>query len=129
MRCLSVRQSFAGLIVSGRKTVELRSRRTLHRGPLVICAAARPWGTLAPDGLMGVALGIVDVIDCRPATEDDAAPSCLPPGMRPEGFAWVLADPRPIEPLRLSGMLGIFAAPEDLMRHLEAVGQPPPRLP
>ncbi|HEV3260679.1 MAG TPA: ASCH domain-containing protein [Gemmataceae bacterium] len=39
MRCLSVRQPWASLLVTGGKRLETRSWRTRHRGPLAIHAA------------------------------------------------------------------------------------------
>ena len=38
MRCLTVRQPWAWAIVAGLKSIENRSRRTTHRGPLLIHA-------------------------------------------------------------------------------------------
>ena len=37
MRALSVRAPWAGLIATGTKTLEVRSRRTHYRGELLIC--------------------------------------------------------------------------------------------
>lgn len=42
IRALTVRQPWASDIVDGVKTIEVRSRHTHHRGPLVIHASARP---------------------------------------------------------------------------------------
>jgi hypothetical protein len=42
MATLSVRQPFAAFLVTGLKTVEVRSRRTRHRGPLLIHASLQP---------------------------------------------------------------------------------------
>lgn len=38
MKALSVKNPFAGLIVSGRKKYEVRSYKTKYRGPLAICS-------------------------------------------------------------------------------------------
>lgn len=87
----------------------------------MICAAARPWGNLSPDGPTGVAACIVDVVDCRPVRPGDEALACLPDGMSlPAGFAWVLVNARPVEPVPVSGMLGIFSLPDALMSRLAA---------
>jgi hypothetical protein len=91
MKALSVKQPWASLIATGRKTVELRSWSTTHRGPLLICASRSP----AYDDLpTGAALAIVEVVDCRPATLDDAGAACAVP---PAGyFAWVLGSVIPL---------------------------------
>lgn len=119
MRALSVRQPFAELIASGRKTIEVRSRRTTHRGPLVICAAGAwhklgvaLWGAL---GDRGVAVCRVDVADCRPLTREDLALACLPDDFDIEGqFAWVLTNSQRLSPVPVSGKLGLFHVDLDL---------------
>ena len=95
-------------LFAGLKVIELRSRRTHYRGPLLICSSLgackeciEDWG----DGPRGVALCIVDVVDCRPATSDDDQAACHPA----EGyFAWVLANVRPIEQFPVKGKLSMF---------------------
>lgn len=117
-RALSVRAPAAWLIRTGRKRIELRSKPTTHRGPLLICAGMR---TLEREALVsadelqaalaaprGCALCIVDVIDCRPATPDDASAACFAP--EPGSWAWVLANPRPVATSAVSGVLGLFWA-------------------
>ena len=73
MKALSVRQPFASQIVIGEKTIEWRSKPFNWRGPLVICASKSAIieldnGKRLP---VGVALGIVDVVGCRPMTRED----------------------------------------------------------
>ncbi len=122
-KALSVRAPWAWLISTGRKRVELRKQRTHYRGPLLICASLRSStgsanvgaNELGPDGRnlleaaydapRGVALCLVDVIDCRPATADDSRDACC----EPDGeWAWVLSDPRPVERIAVSGKQGFF---------------------
>lgn len=104
-KCLSVRQPWASLIASGQKSIEVRSWPTKYRGPLVICASKSPKLSDLPTGC---AVCVVDVIDCRPITHDDASAACC--GVDPEReFAWVLSSPRVIPSLpTVSGRLGIF---------------------
>ena len=117
MKALSVRQPFAFLIASGDKTIELRSRPTQHRGPLLICASKTDrdcWvqyegrDYLLPVGVM---MCIVDVVDCRPATEadGDAAFSDVDPGI----YAWVLENPRHVMLKPVNGRLNMFEAPDE----------------
>jgi ASCH domain len=61
VRALSVREPWATMIASGTKTLEIRSRRTTHRGPLVICASRG-----------GGAVAVVELVACRPFVERDA---------------------------------------------------------
>lgn len=110
MRAMSVKNPWASLIAHGIKSLEIRSRATKHRGPLLIVSSlgVAPELALFPehDPGRGVALCIVDVIDCRPATSADLGAACVAP---PDGsFAWVLANPRPVEPFHVRGQLGIY---------------------
>lgn len=108
MRALSIRQPWASLIASGRKTVELRSWTTKYRGPVLILAGTGIWrGTEHPIGPRGVALCVVDLVDVRAVTPDDADAACIAP---PEGFgfAWELRDPRPVRQVPVKGKLGLY---------------------
>jgi hypothetical protein len=98
---LTVRQSWANLIASGKKTIETRRWRTVHRGPLLICSSAQP--RIAP---AGCAVAIVNLIDCRPMTAADEALACCP--VYPGAWAWVLAEIRPIKPFRVRGQQRLF---------------------
>lgn len=115
-KALSVRAPWAHLISTGRKRLELRSQRTHYRGPLLICASrkASNYGCnvsceeydAAINAPRGVALCVVQVIDCRPATAEDARDACCEP--EPGDWAWVLSDPVPVEQVPVSGKLGFF---------------------
>lgn len=115
MKALSVRQPWAQLIADGEKTVEVRSRDTRHRGPLAIHASAKPDTGMAAEckGLLfGVVVCIVDVVDSRPLTLADVDPALLPDDWtRSECdglFAWVLANPRLVEPVAAKGKLNFW---------------------
>lgn len=118
MKALSIRQPYAWLIVSGLKDIENRSWRTLHRGPLLIHAAARysrsdhayfdnvisrDFGIRLPDfGEMqlGGIVGQVDVTDC--------VAEHMSRWKNPESFGFVLANARPLPFLQIRGRLGLF---------------------
>ena len=75
---VSASQPFASQIVIGEKTIEWRSKPFNWRGPLVICASKSAIieldnGKRLP---VGVALGIVDVVGCRPMTRKDLVAAC-----------------------------------------------------
>lgn len=122
-RVLTVRQPHASRIENGTKTVELRKRSTPYRGPVLILAGAQPWRGMKVDKTFprGVALCVVDLVDCRPATPSDetAAGGVAPP----EGwFAWELRNPRPVTRVPVKGGLGLNVAHPEL---LERVGLQP----
>lgn len=115
MRVLSVRQPWASLIASGRKSVELRSWSTKYRGPILVLSGTGIWrGTEHPIGPRGVTMCTVDLVDVRPVTPDDADAACIAP---PAGFefAWVLANARPVRPVRVNGKLGLYSADRELL--------------
>ena len=106
MRALSVKPQWASMIESGEKTIELRSRRTLHRGPLLICATQ-------PDGR---ARCIVNVIDCRPYEPADAKAAASE--YRDGLWAWVLGDVEPVDRVPIRGSLGFFHVDDALIRRI-----------
>ncbi len=122
MKALSVRQPWASLIASGAKTIELRSWRTHHRGPLVIVAGrAADDAELARFGLAGaprgVAVAVVDVVGVRPASVDDAGAACadVPAG----AFAWCLANATALGHVAVKGRLCLFDIDDALVRYPE----------
>jgi hypothetical protein len=126
LKCLSIRQPWAGLILSGRKRVENRSWPTRHRGLLAIHSSTSlaTWEALSVaerddylpgwrDGVLppcGFVLGVVELVDvCRHRD--------LPAELRdhrfaldqPENWCWVLARPRLLkEPVRVRGNSALF---------------------
>lgn len=97
MRALSIRQPYAERILTGRKTIEYRSRRTHIRGRVYIYAGKAPGdlADFAADGCApgdlprGVLVGTVEIVDCT--------------GMEGD-FEWHLANPRRLTtPLPVTG--------------------------
>lgn len=126
MKCLSIRQPWADLILSGRKRVENRTWKTRHRGPLAIHSSTslKTWKGLsdaereeyAPGwhkhGLprRGFVLGVVEVVAVVRHWD-------LPAELRGHPFAltdpkiwcWVLARPRWLsEPVWAKGNAALF---------------------
>jgi hypothetical protein len=114
-KALTVKQPLAWLIVSGFKDVENRSRRTHHRGPLLIHAGLdkslfnvdeaeyikEKYGVDIPDELdFGAVVGVVDVVDCVETSKSK--------WHMPGHFGWVLANPRQLESRGCKGALGTF---------------------
>lgn len=111
MRALSVMQPWASLITTGRKTVELRSRPTSHRGELLICAGVKvdPRGEAFEAGPTGVAVATVRVVGCRRATLEDAGAACYRDEAGELPWAWILADAAPLaETFSVKGQLSLF---------------------
>lgn len=101
VKALSVQQPWASLIAAGKKTIEVRDKRTSHRGPLLICATKRP--PVPPFGCM---VALVDIVECRPMTEaDELAAQCK---YTPGQVAWVLDNVRPVPNHPITGNRGLF---------------------
>ena len=120
-RGLSIRQPWANLVCDGRKTIEVRSWQTDYRGDLVICAGERVDAQAALihdiDILpLGSTVCLVELIDIRPLQRSDAKAAMLASGFDAHGqFAWVLANPRPLKPIKVSGSLGIFGVSDSVV--------------
>lgn len=110
MKALSVRQPWASKIANGEKTIEVRTWKSSFRGPLLICVSQSPKIDSLPTG---VALCVVDVIDCRPITHSDASAACCEVDPSSE-FAFVLANVRSISPFPVKGKLSFFDVDFDL---------------
>jgi hypothetical protein len=124
VKCLSVQQPWAELIVLGRKRIENRSWRVHHRGPLAIHASSSraTWDAVGPERLdrwlpgwreqppvFGAVVGIVELVAvCRYAD--------LPPALAAHEFTqasarwcWVLDQPRRLPvPVYLPGNSTLF---------------------
>jgi hypothetical protein len=138
MKCLSLMQPWACLVLLGAKRHETRSWHTDYRGPLGIHASRRfpeearqlcfeePYRYLLQRGgwkhpadlPRGLLLGSVDLIDCRPAEEVRphlSEEEILLGNFGSGRWAWLLANPRRLSrPIPLSGRLGLFDLPFSL---------------
>jgi hypothetical protein len=122
MKCLTVRQPWAWLIIEGSKDIENRSWATKYRGPLLIHAGqhidkedaeyykqeSAELGLSWPDPLpTGCIIGMVDLVDV--VTEHESQWFDGP-------YGWVLANPRYyVEPLPYKGRLGLYDVPDELL--------------
>lgn len=102
MKALSVKEPWASRIVFGPKTIELRTWQTSYRGQVLICASAKPEGPTS-----GMALGTVNLVECRPATDADEKDAMCPIAIG--DFAWILSEKKVLgTPFGVKGQLGLF---------------------
>jgi ASCH domain-containing protein len=119
MKCLSLRQPYAALIVAGIKTIETRTWKTNYRGKILIHAALKPielpnrfksmLKEIEPEVLSatGKIIGSVDVIDCRPLLAKDKKTALV--DEIENKYAWLLENPEVFkEFIPLKGKLGLF---------------------
>jgi ASCH domain len=118
MRCLSIRQPFVAAIFAGFKTVEHRTWKTTHRGPLLIHAGkAKPHpfdceqdapGLDPAAFVYGAIVGIVDVVDCLPVVDPQSGADIE--------WDWHLVRPRLFAvPYITKGRLGLWGVPNVLL--------------
>lgn len=118
MKALSVKQPWASLIASGKKSLEIRTWRTDHRGPLLIVASrTRDTNTdlKTPnfDERLGMSVCLVELVNVRDGTRNDSARAG---GVDPTGkFVWEFIDPQPVLPTRIQGRLWVFDVPDELI--------------
>ncbi|MGE5551497.1 MAG: ASCH domain-containing protein [Bacteroidota bacterium] len=135
MRCLSVWQPWAWLIIhgpapGGPKDVENRTWYTNYRGPLLIHAAMKfTWGEYwtahnvyrgisnlpreswphwpeREELALGCIIGVVDLVDCvQNHPSKWAEPGC---------WHWLLANPRPVKPFPVRGRQKLFEVPVEI---------------
>lgn len=132
MKALSFRQPWAELILQGRKTMDLRTMNTHHRGLLAIHASQTVeeeacWEhELNPENLdRGGVVGVVEVVGVVPLDEAayEAEREAHLAGRRyKEGlYGWKLANPRRLPKMVvMAGRMGLFNV------ELDRAGTPPP---
>jgi hypothetical protein len=59
--------------------------------------------------ILGYALCIANLVDCRPMTKADEYDACHQ--IYPRAVAWILSDIQQIQPFRVKGHLGLFEVP------------------
>ena len=123
MKCLSLKQPFADLVVSGRKTIELRTWNTRYRGPFLVHASGNAdeeacallgidSGSLAKRAVVGKAV-LVDVKEYKNAEEfvKDRGRHLATEAYSGSKYGFLLRDAvRFGKPIPLKGMLGFFGA-------------------
>jgi hypothetical protein len=101
MKALSIKQPWANLLASGKKTIETRLWPTDYRGPLLIVSSKAP--KIHP---AGYALAVAQLVDCRPMTESDELAACC--ASYPGAFSWVMRDVRKVKIFPVRGKLGLY---------------------
>ena len=108
MKAISIKQPWANMIASGKKTIETRTWPTKYRGDLLIVSSRVP--RIAPAGF---ALAVVRLVDCRPMTPADERAACC--GIYPGAWAWVFEGVWRVEQFTFCGRLGIYDVPDKLI--------------
>lgn len=100
MKAISLKQPWANLIATGLKTIETRKWSTNYRGELLIASSAEP--RIVPYGAI---VALVDIVNVRKFEWKDVLEACCD---WYEGYAWELANIRPVVPIGIKGKLNIY---------------------
>lgn len=124
MKAISVQQPFAFEIMSGRKTIEVRTWDTLHRGDLLICSSGKPafsredmeemaeeYGCVFLYGQALCLVSLAEVRLMRPGDEEEA----LMDEIEPDAYSWVFEDVRPVLPFPVKGKQGFYEVEDHLV--------------
>ncbi len=110
MKSLSVKEPWASLILSGKKTIETRTWNTKCRGPILICVSKNPKSQHS-----GLAICVVDIVDCKDMTKLDEIKACCE--VYPKAKSWFLSNLRKIKPFPVKGKLSLFETEEELINY------------
>lgn len=116
---LSIRQPWAELILQGRKTIEVRTWNTRHRGELWVHAGARRdaqalnmFDLKAVDLAFGALVGACELYNCIEFSEEtweEWRSLHLNEGpLERRQYAWLLRNPRRTVPRVFTGRLGLM---------------------
>ena len=125
MKCLSIKQPFADLIISGKKKIEIRSWKTSYRGELLIHASKMPdkyalrrFGIKKENIDLGKLIGKANLVECKEYKSrkeflSDKRFHLSESYKNRELFGFVLKNPIRFKiPVPLKGRLGIFDVKE-----------------
>ncbi|PII39430.1 hypothetical protein T190_05590 [Sinorhizobium meliloti CCBAU 01290] len=122
---MSVRQPWAHLIVTGKKSIEIRQWSDSYRGPLWIHASRTLDDTAMeffqfPSLYTGGLIGLVDLVDILPLNpkrwETWRERHCVPGPMPFQSVAFMLENPRQLaHPITMPGRLKLFKLPDDIL--------------
>ena len=105
MKALSIHPYYAMAIVSGQKSVEVRTWKTDYRGDLLICSTKTKLHGTIP----GHALGVVALEDCVPLEKKHMKDALMQPKDFQDGlYAWKLTYNRLIVPVPVKGKLSLW---------------------
>lgn len=102
LKAISLKQPWANLVASGKKTIETRKWTTKYRGDLVICSSQSP--RIEP---YGCALCVVELYKIEPMGKEHEKEACCE--VYPGAYSWFLRNLRVLKsPFRTKGQLGIY---------------------
>lgn len=117
MKAISIKEPWATLIVEGKKTIELRSWRTRHRGPVLIHRSGKNGGIV----------GWAEISDIVEIESPNQFRSLRPKHQAPDKFyqarlyGWILENVKPVEFIACKGRLGLWEPSEDILKAVKEI--------
>lgn len=116
MKAISIKEPWASMILSRKKTIETRTWKTKYRGKILLCASKNPKSIIS-----GKAFAVVELLDCLPMVKDDERFACCE--VYPRAYSWFLGDVILIEPFNIKGKLGLFEVEYELNNSSDKIKQ------
>lgn len=101
MKVLTIKEPWASLILSGKKTIETRTWKTDYRGKVLLHASNNPKSEIS-----GCIFAVAEIIGCMPMVKDDEKFACC--SIYPKAQSWFLDNVRPTELKKIKGKLGLW---------------------
>ena len=116
MKAISIQNPFAHLIMTGEKTIEVRSWNTEHRGDLLICSSAAP---KIPAMISGHALCIVTLDKVTQFRKTHLESACMDEMPESGSYSWHLSNVRIVKPFPVKGKLNFYYVDDDLIEIID----------
>lgn len=127
MKCLSIREPWASIIINGYKDYEFRSWKTNYRGKILIHASKsieksniKRFEKLGINYKPGFIIGEAEIVDCIPVTKEfeDSLISknelIYGSSRNRTGYAWCLKNIKILDyPIKVDGHLGLWNFEEE----------------
>jgi predicted transcriptional regulator len=117
MKALSIREPWAGLIIDGKKAIELRTWRTNYRGPVLVHRSGKNGGIV----------GTVKIVDIIEFESMDHFRSLRDRHHAPDSFyqerlyGWILKNAKPVEFIPCKGRLGLWEPSADILKKIKSL--------
>lgn len=114
MKCLSLKQPYADLLVEGIKTIELRKWKTKFRGTFLVHASKVPFESSYDKSRLGCIVGMATLVDVKHYDNEKAWQSDIPLHRADDDFieshyGFVIVNPTKFEkPIPFAGSLNFF---------------------
>lgn len=101
MKVITIKEPYSTLILEGKKTIETRTWKTYHRGPILLHCSKSPKSKLS-----GCIFAVADLVRIKPMTKYDEKKACCE--IYPGAYSWFLENIRPTELKEIKGNLGLW---------------------